>query len=65
MSKSQYYFAVIIVRDIINTGEDSQFVTSLINLKNNREEKGDVLFEEDFIRSFRVGSDYQHRIVWR
>ena len=65
VSKSQYYFAVIIVRDIINTGEDSQFVTSLINLKNNREEKGDVLFEEDFIRSFRVGSDYQHRIVWR
>ncbi|TWL40897.1 AimR family lysis-lysogeny pheromone receptor [Bacillus paralicheniformis] len=65
VSNSKFFYAVIIVRDIIKAGEDSEFVMSLINLKNNREEKGDVLFEEDFIRSFRVGSDYQHRIIWR
>ncbi|MED1923497.1 AimR family lysis-lysogeny pheromone receptor [Bacillus velezensis] len=55
VSTSNLFFAVIIVRDMIQSGENSDFVKTLTeNLKTV--EKGDVVFEEDFICCFNVCS---------
>ncbi|MEC1625483.1 AimR family lysis-lysogeny pheromone receptor [Bacillus mojavensis] len=53
VSASNLFFAVIIVRDLIAVGENSDFVKTLTsNLKTV--EKGEVIFEEDFICCFNV-----------
>ncbi|KND05344.1 hypothetical protein ACJ43_22185 [Bacillus paralicheniformis] len=61
VANSNLYFAVIIVRDLINAGENSEFVKSLANLSKGNS-KGEVLFEKDFISCFSVGSSCGRRV---
>lgn len=57
VSNSNLYYASIIVRDLMDAGEDAAFIRNLTkNLRKTSEGKGDVLFEEDFISCFIVGS---------
>jgi len=56
VSNSNLFYATIIVRELAKSGEQTDFVDSLTkNLKFTREEKGEVVFEEDFISCFNVG----------
>ncbi|MEC1349126.1 AimR family lysis-lysogeny pheromone receptor [Bacillus licheniformis] len=57
VANSNLFYATIITRDLMKLGEGTCFVESLTkNLKKNQEEKGEVVFEEDFISCFNVGS---------
>lgn len=49
---ANYYFAAIVVKELMNRGENSAFIRSLTKLKLNVFKKGDVLFEETFINCF-------------
>lgn len=56
VSNSNLFYATIIVRELVRSGESTDFIESLTkNLKYTREEKGEVVFEEDFISCFNVG----------
>ncbi|MCA1184569.1 AimR family lysis-lysogeny pheromone receptor [Bacillus licheniformis] len=57
VANSNLFYASIITRDLVRLGEGTKFIESLTkNLKKSKEEKGEVIFEEDFISCFNVGS---------
>jgi len=49
-SDANFYFAAIVVKELMNRGENSAFIKSLTKLTIFK--KGDVLFEENFINCF-------------
>lgn len=61
VANSNLYYAVIIVRDLMEAGENSDFIKSLANLRKNSS-KGEVLFEEDFISCFSIRSNSCRRV---
>ncbi|QJC97173.1 hypothetical protein HC660_26990 [Bacillus mojavensis] len=61
VANSNLYFAVIVVRDLMEAGENSDFIKSLANLRKNSS-KGEVLFEENFISCFSIRSNSGRRV---
>ncbi|MGF2820220.1 AimR family lysis-lysogeny pheromone receptor [Bacillus subtilis] len=61
VANSNLYFAVIIVRDLMEAGENSDFIKSLANLRKNSS-KGEVLFEKNFISCFSVRNSCSGRV---
>lgn len=64
VSDSNLYYASIIVRDLMEAGECTDFIKNLtINLRGTSSKKGDVVFEEDFISCFNIGECVSSRVA--